>query len=79
MADDKLLGELAQRRHLADQLVAFNTEKVNLIVSAYRNHMKTMDRETLLANMSKSFIEVGNTSEELAAMLVIAVDKLARS
>lgn len=77
MADD-MLGKLAQKRHLADQNVAFYTDKLDGVISAYRLHMKTYDRETLLANMSKAFIEVGNTPDDLASMLVIAVDKLAR-
>lgn len=78
MATDDMLGRLAQKRHLADQNVAFYTDKLDGIISAYRVHMKSYDRETLLANMSKAFIDVGNTSDDLASMLVIAVDKLAR-
>jgi hypothetical protein len=78
VAGDDMLARLAQVKHMQDQNIAFYTEKLAGIVDAYRKNTKKYDREQLLANMSKAFTEVGNSPQDLAQMLVIAVDQLAR-
>jgi hypothetical protein len=75
---DDALADLIAKRHMADQDVAFYTQKLKGIVSAYRGQLSAYDRETLLANMSKAFLTTGNTETDLSNMLVIAVDILAR-
>lgn len=73
------LAEAAAKRHLFDQTIAFHTDKLDGIIGAYRQHAKKYDRETLLANMAKTLTDVGNGPDDLAHMLVIAIDRLART
>jgi hypothetical protein len=76
-AVSSLEDQAAQRAQRATDVAAY-TDKLRGIVAAYCQSLGKYDRETLLANMSQALITTGNTEPDLANMLVIAIDLLAR-
>lgn len=72
------LADAAARKAQQQTDIAAYTDKLRGIVAAYRQNLGKHDREQLLANMGQALITTGNTEPDLANMLVIAIDLLAR-
>lgn len=78
MANDPFDAMLAAAKAASDQNIAFYTDHLNGLVSAYRQHMKKYDRDALLNLMVKALVESDNPREALCYQVIVAVDKLAR-
>lgn len=77
MANDPFDAMLAAAKAASDQNIAFYTDHLNGLVSAYRQHMKKYDRDALLNLMVKALVESDNPREALCYQLICAVDRLA--
>lgn len=73
---DKLVASI---KAASDQNVAFYTDHLAQLTSAYRANMAKHDRDGLLNNMVKALMESDNSREDLCYQVVVAVDKLARA
>lgn len=79
MANDPFDAMLAAAKAASDQNIAFYTDHLNGLVSAYRQHMKKYDRDALLNLMVRALMESDNTREALCYQVICAVDGLARN
>ena len=79
MANDPFDAMLATAKAASDQNIAFYTDHLNGLVSAYRQHMKKYDRDALLNLMVRALMESDNTREALCYQVICAVDGLARN
>lgn len=75
---DPIDSILAQKRALSDQQIAFYTDHLQGLVSAWRKHMSSYDRDQLIQLSVKSLMEGDNSREDLAYQVMVAVDMMAR-
>lgn len=78
MSNDPFDAMLASAKAASDQNIAFYSDHIDRLVAAYRNHIKTFDRDNLLNLMVKALMESDNPREALCYQVIVAVDKLAR-